>query len=156
MMKRMRVTSQIAAAIFGFAFAAKGALAATYDCKVTRADIQHPYLAERVVFTTDARFQKITMTKIDIKDVSTTVVPGELANRTRKRVRIRFPAHSFVMNGLLPKQPGQIKTLKPSDDVLPNVPSAVVRISAVLMCYPTCPRPLLEFPRFHQVHGLVS
>jgi hypothetical protein len=115
MMKRMRVTSQIAAAIFGFAFAAQGALAATYDCKVTRADVKHPYLAERVVFTTDARFQKITMTKIDIKDVSTTVVPGELANRTRKRVRIRFPAHSFVMNGLLPKQPGHIKTLKPSE-----------------------------------------
>ncbi|GAB5431580.1 MAG: hypothetical protein EpisKO_32680 [Epibacterium sp.] len=115
MMKRMRVTSQIAAAIFGFAFAAQGALAATYDCKVTRADVKHPYFAERVVFTTDARFQKITMTKIDIKDVSTTVVPGELANRTRKRVRIRFPAHSFVMNGLLPKQPGQIKTLKPSE-----------------------------------------
>lgn len=103
------------AAILGLSLSSQGALASTFDCKLSNIGVKHPYLADRVTFTADARFQNITITNIDIKDVTTSIVPGELANRTRKRVRIRFPAHSFVMNGVLPKQPGAYGRMKPSE-----------------------------------------
>jgi len=103
------------AVILGLSLSSQEALAATFDCKMSNVEVKHPYLADRVTFTTDARFQNITMTNIDIKDVTTSVVPGERANRTKKRVRIRFPAHSFVMNGVLPRQPGAYGRIKPSE-----------------------------------------
>lgn len=89
--------------------------AATYSCQLTKVTVPNPYLPEKIVFSSDQRFQRIKVTDVQIKNVSTQVSLGQVENRSQGRVRFAISSAGYVLQGLRPRQPGSYRRLDPSD-----------------------------------------
>ena len=74
--------------------------------------------------------------------------------RTRAKLRLIKGEQLVDLLFAALRQTGPALSLGP--DLPPGRPSFTTRILGVLLCCPTCPRPLSEFPPFDQVQGLVS